>query len=167
MFQVRIQAEAFDTAEETRRLRAGRVDIGALVVFEGICRDHAPGTGEQPVRSLELEHYPEMTQASIERMVDSARQRWPLQGAIVVHRVGLLQPGDPIVLVVVASSHRHDAFEACAFLMDYLKTQAPLWKKESTDAAAQWVDARESDDAALARWGLSSDNSGASGSGRG
>ncbi len=158
MFQVRIQSEAFDTAAETRRMRAGRVDIGALVVFEGICRDHAPGAGERPVQSLELEHYPEMTRASIERMVDEARARWPLQAAVVVHRVGLLQPGDPIVLVAVASSHRHDAFEACAFLMDYLKTQAPLWKKEATAAGAQWVDARESDDAALQRWGIDSTN---------
>lgn len=163
MFEVRIQAEAFDSAEETRRMRAGRIDIGALVVFEGICRDHAPGAGEQPVCSLELEHYPQMTQASIERMLQAARERWPLQAAVVVHRVGLLHPGDPIVLVAVASSHRHDAFEACAFLMDYLKTQAPLWKKEATPEGAQWVDARESDDAALARWGLHSDNSGRGG----
>ena len=159
MFEVRIQTEAFEASHETRRLRAGRVDIGALVVFEGICRDHAPGAGEQAVQSLELEHYPEMTQASIERMVEQARARWPLQGAVIVHRVGLLHPGDPIVLVAVASSHRHDAFEACAFLMDYLKTQAPLWKKEATPEGAQWVDARESDDAALARWGVDSGNS--------
>ena len=158
MFQVRIQSEAFDTAAETRRMREGRVDIGALVVFEGICRDHAPGAAQQPVQSLELEHYPEMTRASIERMVAEARARWPLQAAVVVHRVGLLQPGDPIVLVAVASSHRHDAFEACAFLMDYLKTQAPLWKKEATAAGAQWVDAREADDAALQRWGVDSSN---------
>ncbi len=159
MFQVRIQHAAFDAAEESRRLRAGRVDIGALVVFEGICRDHAPGCDGRPVQALELEHYPEMTQASIERMVEQARARWPLQAAVVVHRIGRLQPGDPIVLVAVATSHRHDAFEACAFLMDYLKTQAPLWKKESTPAGAQWVDARESDDRALARWGVASDNS--------
>ncbi len=159
MFEVRIQTEAFDGAEESRRLRAGRRDIGALVLFEGICRDHVAQPGECPVQSLELEHYPEMTRASIERMVEQARARWPLQGAVVVHRVGLLQPGDPIVLVAVASSHRHDAFEACAFLMDYLKTQAPLWKKESTSQGAQWVDARESDDAALARWGIESGNS--------
>ena len=161
MFEVRIQTEAFDSAQEARRLRAGRTDVGALVVFEGICRDHAPHSGEQPVQSLELEHYPEMTEASIERMVEQARARWPLLGAIVVHRVGLLHPADPIVLVAVTSSHRHDAFEACAFLMDYLKTQAPLWKKEATAQGAQWVDARESDDAALARWGVRSDNSSA------
>lgn len=158
MFEVRIQTEAFDAGAESRRLRAGRIDIGALVVFEGICRDHAPGV--EAVQSLELEHYPEMTRASIERMVGQARVRWPLQGAVVVHRVGLLHPGDPIVLVVVASSHRHDAFEACAFLMDYLKTQAPLWKKEATPQGAQWVDAREADDEALARWGIESGNSG-------
>ncbi len=162
MFEVRIQTEAFDGAEESRRLRAGRRDLGALVLFEGICRDHAGEPGECPVQSLELEHYPEMTRASIERMVEQARARWPLQGAVVVHRVGLLQPGDPIVLVAVVSSHRHDAFEACAFLMDYLKTQAPLWKKESTSKGAQWVDARESDDAALARWGIEAGNSRAS-----
>lgn len=158
MFEVRIQTEAFDAATESRRLREGRTDIGALVVFEGICRDHAPGV--DGVQSLELEHYPEMTRASIERMVEQARERWPLQGAVVVHRVGLLHPGDPIVLVVVASSHRHDAFESCAFLMDYLKTQAPLWKKEATPQGAQWVDAREADDAALARWGVESNNRG-------
>lgn len=161
MFEVRIQSEAFDGAEESRRLRAGRSDVGALVLFEGICRDHAAGSGGQPaasVQSLELEHYPEMTRASIEGMVDQARARWPLLGAVVVHRVGLLHPGDPIVLVVVASSHRHDAFEACAFLMDYLKTQAPLWKKEATPQGAQWVDARDSDDAALARWGVAANN---------
>jgi molybdopterin synthase catalytic subunit len=160
MFEVRIQTEAFDAGAESRRLRAGRTDIGALVVFEGICRDHAPGI--EGVQSLELEHYPEMTAASIERMVEQARARWPLQGAVVVHRVGLLHPGDPIVLVAVASSHRHDAFEACAFLMDYLKTQAPLWKKEATAQGAQWVDARESDDQALTRWGIESGNSRAS-----
>ena len=156
MFEVRIQTEAFDAGAESRRLRSGRIDIGALVVFEGICRDHAPGI--ESVQSLELEHYPEMTRSSIEAMVEQARARWPLQGAVVVHRVGLLHPGDPIVLVAVASSHRHDAFEACAFLMDYLKTQAPLWKKEATAAGAQWVDARESDDAALQRWGIDSTN---------
>ncbi len=158
MFEVLIQAEAFDGAQAAQRLRAGRRDIGAVVVFEGICREEAPAPGQTGVQTLELEHYPEMTRASIEAMVEQARARWPLLGALVVHRVGVLCPGDPIVLVAVASSHRHDAFEACAFLMDYLKTQAPLWKKETTAEGARWVDAREADDAALARWGVRSGN---------
>ncbi len=158
MFEVRIQAEAFDSAQAAQRLRAGRRDVGAVVVFEGVCREEAPAPGQAGVQTLELEHYPEMTRASIEAMVERARARWPLLGALVVHRVGVLCPGDPIVLVAVASSHRHAAFEACAFLMDYLKTQAPLWKKERTAQGGRWVDARASDDAALERWGVAGGN---------
>ncbi len=154
---VRIQAAPFDAAEETRRLRTGRTDLGALVSFEGVCRDR-DGAAGPAVQAMELEHYPGMTETSIAAMITEARGRWPLQGVTVVHRIGLLLPGDPIVLVAVASVHRQAAFQACAFLMDYLKTQAPFWKKETTDAGARWVDARESDDAALASWGISATN---------
>ena len=159
---IRIQHEAFDAAKITYALRKGRTDIGAVASFEGICRDHNTATetsGEQSVQALELEHYPGMTERSILDMVREAQRRWPLQAATIIHRIGLLQPGDPIVLVVVASAHRQAALEACAFLMDYLKTQAPFWKKESTAQGAQWVDARETDDAALARWGIHAANS--------
>ncbi len=159
---IRIQNAAFDAGEEMGRVRSGRTDIGAVACFEGVCRDHnaaSAGQGEQVVQGLELEHYPGMTERSIALMVQEARQRWPLQAATVIHRVGALQPGDPIVLVIVASAHRHAAFEACAFLMDYLKTQAPFWKKETTPDGAHWVDAREADDAALARWGITALNS--------
>ncbi len=159
---IRIQNAAFDAGEEMGRVRSGRTDIGAVACFEGVCRDHnaaSAGQGEPVVQGLELEHYPGMTERSIALMVQEARQRWPLQAATVIHRVGALQPGDPIVLVIVASAHRHAAFEACAFLMDYLKTQAPFWKKETTPDGAHWVDAREADDAALARWGITALNS--------
>ena len=158
---IRIQSASFDAGEEMRRVRSGRTDIGALACFEGVCRDHnaaLAGQGEQAVQALELEHYPGMTEHSIAHMVQEAQQRWPLQAATVIHRVGSLQPGDPIVLVIVASAHRHAAFEACAFLMDYLKTQAPFWKKEHGPQGAQWVDARVADDAALQRWGIVSTN---------
>ncbi len=161
---IRIQCEAFDAGDVMRSLRAGRTDIGAVACFEGICRDHNAATkalGEQSVQALELEHYPGMTERSILGMVREAQRRWPLQAATVIHRIGVLQPGDPIVLVAVASAHRHAALEACAFLMDYLKTQAPFWKKETTPQGAQWVDARETDDAALVRWGIAATNTGA------
>jgi molybdopterin synthase catalytic subunit len=107
---------------------------------------------------MELEHYPDMTERAIEAMVDAARQRFRIRGVRVIHRIGVLAPRDQIVLVVVTSTHRHEAFQACEFLMDYLKTQAPFWKKETTPAGARWVDARQADDAALARWGLQLDN---------
>ena len=155
--RISIQTQPFDAAAEAARMRAGRRDIGALASFEGICRDHDGDTSG--VSTLELEHYPGMTEASIAAMVDDAARRWPLQAVTVIHRVGLLQPGDPIVLVMVASAHRHAAFDACAFLMDYLKTQAPLWKKQTSAEGAAWVDAREADDAALRRWGLDLGNS--------
>ena len=158
---IRIQAEIFDPGEELRALRSGRTDIGAVASFEGLCRDHnaaLAGQGEQAVQALELEHYPGMTERSIARMVREAQQRWPLQAVTVIHRIGLMLPGDPIVFVAVASAHRLAAFEACAFLMDYLKTQAPFWKKETTPSGAHWVDAREADDAALARWGIEASN---------
>lgn len=155
---IRIQTEAFDAGAECRLLRAGRIDIGAVASFEGVCRDHH-GARDGSIQAMELEHYPGMTEQAIATMVDEACRRWPLQGVTVIHRVGRLLPGDPIVLVATASVHRQAALQACAFLMDYLKTQAPLWKKETTaDGQDRWVDARESDDAALRAWGVVSNN---------
>jgi molybdopterin synthase catalytic subunit len=136
-------------------LRAGDAGVGAVVAFVGTVREHSAG---QSVSRMELEHYPGMTEAAIETMIDAAAQRFDIRAARVVHRVGMLEPSDQIVLVAVSSAHRGQAFQACEFLMDYLKTQAPFWKKESTAAGSHWVDARSSDDAALERWGLSSGN---------
>lgn len=156
--RVRVQSADFDLSAEVAALRAGQHGVGAVASFIGTVRDRSDGQG---VSAMELEHYPGMTEQSIERMVDAAFERFDLIGARVVHRVGLLAPGDQIVLVLVSSAHRGQAFQACEFLMDYLKTQAPFWKKESTPEGARWVDARVSDDAALARWGIASDNAGA------
>ncbi|MGC8701714.1 MAG: molybdopterin synthase catalytic subunit MoaE [Thiomonas sp.] len=156
---IRIQTEPFDLGAETQALRAGRLEVGAIASFIGLCRDHHPGVCDSGhVQAMELEHYPGMTERAIADMVRDAQSRWPLLGVTVIHRVGRLLPGDDIVLVLVASSHRAAAFAACEFLMDYLKTQAPFWKKETTPEGARWVDARESDDAALRRWGVASDN---------
>ena len=156
---VRIQTAPFDQAAELRALRAGRHDVGAIASFVGLCRDHHPGEcAPGHVQAMELEHYPGMTEQAIQGMVAQALARWPLLGVTVIHRVGPLLPGDDIVLVAVASAHRAAAFAACEFLMDYLKTQAPFWKKETTPEGGHWVDARESDDAALRRWGVASDN---------
>ena len=146
---IRLQAEDFDAAAEAARLTRGRTDIGAVVTFAGICRDHEAGHG---VSALTLEHYPGMAEAEIARHVDEAVARWPLQGVTVIHRHGRLQPGDNIVLVVTASAHRQAAFEAAAFLMDYLKTQAPFWKREERPDGAAWVEAKTADDAARERW---------------
>jgi molybdopterin synthase catalytic subunit len=146
---VRIQAQAFDAAAEAAALSRGRTDIGAVVTFTGLCRGSDAG---ETVAAMTLEHYPGMAEAEIERQVDEARQRWPLLGVTVIHRYGRMQPGDLIVLVVTASSHREAAFAAATFLMDYLKTQAPFWKREERQDGARWVDAKDSDDAALARW---------------
>jgi molybdopterin synthase catalytic subunit len=137
-------------------LRAGDPRVGAICSFVGTVRDRSDGN---PVSTMELEHYPGMTEKAIEAMIDEARARFDIYGARVVHRVGLLQPCDQIVLVAVTSAHRGQSFQACEFLMDYLKTQAPFWKKEQTPQGAQWVDARVSDDAALARWGIVAENS--------
>jgi molybdopterin synthase catalytic subunit len=156
--RVAVQTEDFDVSAEVARLRAGDAGVGAVVVFVGTVRDRSDGSG---VSALELEHYPGMTEQAIEAMVDATFARFDIRGARVVHRVGLLQPADQIVLVAVTSAHRGQAFEACEFLMDYLKTQAPFWKKETTPEGARWVDARAADDAALARWGLRSDNASA------
>ena len=153
--RVSIQTEDFDLSAEVARLRADEKGVGAVCTFVGTVRDRNDG---QSVSTMELEHYPGMTEKSIETMIDEAHQRFDIFGARVVHRVGLLQPLDQIVLVAVTSAHRGESFQACEFLMDYLKTQAPFWKKEQTPEGARWVDARVSDDAALAKWGISASN---------
>jgi molybdopterin synthase catalytic subunit len=147
---VRIQTDDFDLSTEIAALRAGRAGVGAVVSFVGTVRDINQGTG---VSSLTLEHYPGMTDKSLEDIVAQATSRWQLDQVLVIHRVGPLQPLDQIVLVAVTSAHRGEAFEACEFVMDWLKTRAPFWKKEGTPQGERWVDARESDDAAAARWG--------------
>lgn len=146
---IRLQPEDFDAAAEAGKLTRGRTDIGAVVTFTGICRDHEGGHG---VAALTLEHYPGMAEAEIARHVEEALTRWPLQGVTVIHRYGRMQPGDNIVLVVTASAHRQAAFEAAEFLMDYLKTRAPFWKREERSDGAAWVEAKTSDDAAADRW---------------
>lgn len=147
---VRIQTDDFDLSTEIAALRAGRAGVGAVVSFVGTVRDLNQGTG---VSSLTLEHYPGMTDKSLTDIVAQAKARWQLDEVLVIHRVGLLLPLDQIVLVAVTSAHRGEAFEACEFVMDWLKTRAPFWKKEATPQGERWVDARESDDAAAARWG--------------
>jgi molybdopterin synthase catalytic subunit len=149
--RVSIQTADFDLSAEVAALRAGDGGVGAVCSFVGTVRDRG---GAEAVSAMELEHYPGMTERAIEAMADAAHARFDIRAARVIHRVGLLQPCDQIVLVAVASAHRGEAFQACEFLMDYLKTQAPFWKKESTPSGARWVDARDSDDAALARWGV-------------
>lgn len=147
---VRVQFDDFDIATEVAALTRGRTDIGAVVTFTGLVRGSAGG---RDLVSMTLEHYPGMTEAELETVEREAHARWPLQASLVVHRVGELRPGANIVLVIAASPHRHAAFQAAEFLMDYLKTRAPFWKKETfADGAAEWVDARDSDDTALLRW---------------
>ena len=153
--RVSIQTEDFDLSTEVAKLREQDKRVGAVCSFIGTVRDRNDG---QSVSTLELEHYPGMTEKSIEAMIDEALQRFDLFGVRVIHRVGLLQPLDQIVLVAVTSPHRGESFQACEFLMDYLKTQAPFWKKEQTPEGERWVDARVSDDAALARWGIEARN---------
>ncbi len=185
--RVRIQTQDFNLADEIAALRAADARVGAVCSFIGTVRDRnsaptlgtdvsslppegafsprggpsakAASTFGMNVLSMELEHYPGMTEKSIEAMIDEAHKRFDIFGARVIHRVGLLQPLDQIVMVAVTSAHRGESFQACEFLMDYLKTQAPFWKKEATPKGARWVDARVSDDAALARWGIVVDNS--------
>jgi len=147
--KILVQTEAFDLGAEVDMMRQGRTDIGAIASFVGLARDLNEGSG---VTAMTLEHYPGMTEKALAALVDEANARWTLLDVTVIHRVGRLLPGDPIVLVVVASSHRGEAFAACEFIMDYLKTQAPFWKKEETPEGERWVDARASDDAAAARW---------------
>ncbi len=158
--RVRICTEDFNLADEVATLRAGDPRVGAVCSFIGTVRDRHPGQGDASatVQAMELEHYPGMTERAIEAMVDEAMRRFSIYGARVVHRVGPLQPQDQIVLVAVSSAHRGESFQACEFLMDYLKTQAPFWKKEQTPQGAQWVDARVADDEALARWGITARN---------
>ena len=147
--KIRVQTEAFDLGAEVDAIRRERTDIGAIASFVGLARDMNEGSG---VAAMTLEHYPGMTEKALAAIVDEAGQRWPLQDVTVIHRVGRLLPGDPIVLVVVAGAHRGEAFAACEFLMDYLKTRAPFWKKEETPQGDRWVEARASDDAAAERW---------------
>ncbi|MEP6942280.1 MAG: molybdopterin synthase catalytic subunit MoaE [Betaproteobacteria bacterium] len=146
---VRVQREEFDVAREIADLRAGNARIGAVAAFIGIVRDVNDG---DDVRTLTLEHYPGMTEKALEVIVADARGRWDVFDVRIIHRVGTLAPTDPIVLVLVASAHRGDAFSACEFVMDYLKTRAPFWKKEATPQGERWVEARERDDDAAARW---------------
>jgi len=156
MSRVRIQTQDFDLSQEVAELRAQDQRVGAVCTFVGTVRDRNDGLS---VSTLELEHYPGMTESSIEAMIDEAFRRFDIYAARVIHRVGPLQPLDQIVLVAVTSAHRGESFQACECLMDYLKTQAPVWKKEQTpEGAARWVDARVSDDAALARWGIKAGN---------
>ena len=146
---VRVQEADFDVGAEIARLREGNPKVGAVASFVGVVRDLNEGDA---VATLTLEHYPGMTEKSLEEIVAKASERWDIYDALVVHRVGTLKPLDQIVLVVVTSAHRGESFKACEFLMDYLKTQAPFWKKEATPDGARWVDARASDDAAAERW---------------
>lgn len=153
--RVVIQTQDFDLGAEIAALRAGDKRVGAVCSFIGTVRDRNDGLN---VSTLELEHYPGMTEKSIEAMIDAAHQRFDIYAARVIHRIGVMQPLDQIVLVAVTSAHRGESFQACEFLMDYLKTQAPFWKKEQTPDGARWVDARVSDDAALAKWGIAAVN---------
>jgi molybdopterin synthase catalytic subunit len=156
--RVVIQAADFNLNDEINTLRAQDARVGAVCSFVGTVRDRNAGQGVPVISAMELEHYPGMTETSIEAMIDETLTRFDVFAARVVHRIGLLQPLDQIVLVAVTSAHRGQSFQACEFLMDYLKTQAPFWKKEATPDGAQWVDARVSDDAALARWGITARN---------
>jgi molybdopterin synthase catalytic subunit len=155
-FSVEIQTVDFDLSHEIQKLRQNQAGVGAICSFVGTVRDRNDG---ESVASLELEHYPGMTEQSIISMMDAAKARFDILGARVIHRVGLLHPLDQIVLVAVTSAHRGQSFQACEFLMDYLKTQAPFWKKEATPQGFRWVDARVTDDQALQRWGIDSHNS--------
>jgi molybdopterin synthase catalytic subunit len=150
-----IQTGDFNLAQEVERLRASDKRVGAVCTFIGTVRDRNDGSS---VSTMELEHYPGMTEKAIEAMIDEAYRRFHIYAARVIHRVGLLLPADQIVMVAVTSAHRGESFKACEFLMDYLKTQAPFWKKEQTPEGARWVDARSSDDAALAKWGIEARN---------
>lgn len=146
---VRVQREDFDTAAELDKLAVGNPRIGAVVTFTGLVREFAE---DKSIQRMTLEHYPGMTEKQLSAIVTEAEQRWPLDGCLVIHRYGPLEPGDRIVLVIVASAHRQAAFEACAFLVDWLKTKAPFWKLEDQGDDRRWVEAKASDDAAAARW---------------
>jgi molybdopterin synthase catalytic subunit len=146
---IRVQEASFDVGAELEALHAGRTDIGAVASFVGLVRGHA---GEQAIGAMTLEHYPGMTEKKLAEIEAEAQARWPLQASLIVHRYGRMLPGEPIVLVATASEHRVAALEACAFLIDWLKTQAPFWKLEETEATQRWVEARAADDQAAARW---------------
>ena len=146
---VRVQEADFDVGAELAALRAGDTRVGALASFVGLVRDVNHGVG---ISEMTLEHYPGMTEKALTAIVDEAKARWEIYGALVIHRVGPLKPCDQIVLVAVTSAHRGEAFAACEFIMDYLKTRAPFWKREVTAAGTRWVDARDSDDSAAERW---------------
>ncbi len=149
MISVHVQTEAFDVAAEMAKLRAGRTDIGALVTFTGLVRDTSDGTR---ISAMTLEHYPAMTEKQLRAIADTAWSRWPLLGGTIIHRYGTLMPADEIVLVATASAHREAAFQSAMFLMDWLKTKAPFWKKEGISEAARWVDAKAADDMAADKW---------------
>lgn len=155
MSVVRVQEADFDISTEVAALRAQNPKVGAVACFVGTVRDLNEGSA---VETMALEHYPGMTEKSLEAIAQQARERWPGSDVLIVHRVGLLKPLDQIVLVATTAMHRGEAFESCAFVMDYLKTQAPFWKKEKTEAGERWVDARESDDSALKRWNAAADD---------
>ncbi|SAL69231.1 molybdopterin synthase catalytic subunit MoaE [Caballeronia telluris] len=155
MSVVRVQEADFDLSTEVAALRAQNPKVGAVACFVGTVRDLNEGSA---VEAMELEHYPGMTEKSLEAIARQARERWPGSDVLIVHRVGVLKPLDQIVLVATTAMHRAEAFESCAFVMDYLKTQAPFWKKEKTEAGERWVDARESDDSALKRWNVAADD---------
>jgi molybdopterin synthase catalytic subunit len=146
---IRIQEADFDIAQEIAALSEGRTDVGAVVSLTGICRGSEKG---EPIAALTLEHYPDMAEAEISRHADEAMARWPLSGVTVIHRIGRIAPGENIVLVVTASQHRQAAFQAAEFLIDYLKSNAPFWKREESAKGSSWIEAREQDDAAAARW---------------
>jgi molybdopterin synthase catalytic subunit len=146
---VRLQREPFDAAAEAAKIARGRTDVGALVTFTGVCRGTEDG---EPIAALTLEHYPGMAESEIQRHAAEAGERWPLSGATIIHRYGRILPGEDIVLVVTASSHREAAFAAAEFLMDYLKTRAPFWKQVEKTDGTTWVDAKATDDAAAERW---------------
>ncbi len=146
---IRVQTEDFDAAAELKAIARARNDVGGIVSFIGVVR---AGEGADRVSAMTLEHYPGMTERELERIEAEARQRWPLEDCLVIHRHGRLEPGDQIVLVITAAAHRQAAFEACQFLVDWLKTRAPFWKRESKASGESWVEARMSDDAAAERW---------------
>ena len=149
---IRVQEEDFDLGVELAKLTAGNMKVGGLAVFVGLVRDMA---GDKTIGAMTLEHYPGMTEKMLERIEAEAQERWPLEASLIIHRVGRLEPGDQIVLVATAGAHRQDAFDACQFLIDWLKTKAPFWKLEETGEGALWIDARDSDTAATERWATS------------
>jgi molybdopterin synthase catalytic subunit len=158
---IRVQEDDFDIGAELRTLTEGDTSVGAVASFTGLVRDMAPIDGQsREIRTMTLEHYPGMTEKKLAEIEAEANSRWPLAASLIIHRYGTLEPGDQIVFVACASSHRQAAFDACQFLMDWLKTEAPFWKLEDTDTGGVWVDSRESDNQAAARWGKSPDTDG-------